>query len=286
MSNQSSSYGFYQPDLNIEVIECVDVEIDPILPIVIKGFNRLFYVIEGKYDIITKEKTFSVEKGTLLMSDKNSYFNTKRLTTTGTCLNIFIQESALQEFSKYNIFDIFRKIPCATSVYPATFNQTICFNVLNSMREALSQHYNEYYIKTKVLTILSELDLYYNSSNKEEVFDKSNLTLKLFDFVNQNYNLNITYKTLKDRFFVSDNLINKTFKKQTGKTLKDYLNIKRLEHANELMNNKYQKMSLKKIAELCGFSTYSTFYREYVKEYGVSPKVVQRENIEKWKKIN
>ena len=286
MSNSSVSYGFYQPDLNIEVIECVDVKIEPILPIVIKGFYRLFYILDGRYDIITKSNTFTAEKGTLLISDKNSYFNTKRISTTGTCLNIYIQESALQEFSKYNIFNVFHKIPYATIIYPATFNNEICFNILNSMKEALNKHYNEYYIKTKVLTILSELDLYYNSIKNEEVFDKSNLTLKIFDFVNKNYNLQITYKMLKDKFFVSDNTINKVFKTQTGKTFKEYLNELRLRHANELMNNKYQKISLSKIAVLCGFSTYSTFYREYIKEYGVSPKDVQKRNMEIWKKTN
>ena len=154
------------------------------------------------------------------------------------------------------------------------------------MKEALNKHYNEYYIKTKVLTILSELDLYYNSIKNEEVFDKSNLTLKIFDFVNKNYNLQITYKMLKDKFFVSDNTINKVFKTQTGKTFKEYLNELRLRHANELMNNKYQKISLSKIGVLCGFSTYSTFYREYIKEYGVSPKDVQKRNMEIWKKTN
>ena len=284
MSNSSLSYGFYQPDLNIEIIECIDVKIDPILPIVIKSFYRIFYILEGKYDIITKDKTFTAEKGTLLISDKNSYFNTKRLTTTGTCLNIYIQESALQEFSKYNVFNIFHKFPCASPIFPATFNQTICFNVLNSIKEALVGHYNEYYIKIKVLTVLSELDLYYSSLNKEEIFDKLNLTLKLIDFVEQNYNLQITYKILKDKFFVSDNLINKIFKMQTGKTFKEYLNTIRLQHANELMNNKYQKISLNKIAQLCGYSTYSTFFREYIKRYGVSPSAVQKQNIENWKK--
>ncbi len=286
MSNHSRTYGFYQPDLNIELIECIDVKIEPLLPIVIKGFYRLFYILEGKYDIITKDKIFTAEKGTLLISDKNSYFNTKRLTTTGNCLNIYIQESALQEFLKYNVFNVFHKFSCASPIFPATFNQLICFDVLNSMKEALADHYNEYYIKIKVLSILSELDLYYSSLNKEEIFDKSNLTLKLTDFVEQNYNLPITYKTLKDKFFVSDNLINKIFKQQTGTTFKEYLNIKRLKHANELMNNKYQKIGLNNVAKLCGFSTYSTFYREYIKAYGVSPRDVQKENMEKWKKLN
>ena len=286
MNNTPVSYGFYQPDLNIEIIECIDVKIDPILPIVIKGFYRMFYILDGKFDIITKDKTFTAEKGTLLISDKNSYFNTKRLTTSATCLNIYIQESALQEFLKYNIFEVFHKLPFATPIYPATFNNEICFNILNSMKEALNKHYNEYYIKTKVITILSELDLFYNSFKKEDVFDKTNLTLKVIDFVQQNYNSQITYKILKDKFFISDNTVNKIFKQQTGKTFKDYLNDLRLKHANDLMNNKYQKISLNNVAKLCGFSTYSTFYREYIKKYKVSPREVQKANIEKWKNLN
>ena len=112
------------------------------------------------------------------------------------------------------------------------------------------------------------------------------MTLRVIDFVQQNYNLPITYNTLKDKFFVSDNTVNKIFKEQTGKTFKDYLNSIRLKHANKLMNNKYQKISLQNVAKLCGFSTYSTFYREYVKFFGISPKDVQKINIENWKSLN
>ena len=64
------------------------------------------------------------------------------------------------------------------------------------------------------------------------------------------------------------------------------LNRIKLKHANKLMNNKYQKISLQNVAKLCGFSTYSTFYREYVKFFGFSPKDVQKINIEKWKSLN
>ena len=284
MDKNIIKYGFYQTDLNIELIECIDAKIDPLFPQIIKGFYRLFYILEGTYEIVCNKDKFIIEKGTLVLSNKDSYFNTRRKTKTASSLNVYISESAFKEFSKYNIFNVFYKIPNATPVYPATFSQTICFNILNSIRESLYKHHNEYYIKTKLLTILSELDLY--AQNIEDVFDKTNLTLALVEFVKKNYHLQITYKTLKDKFFVSDSFINKAFKKKNGRTFKEYLNHIRLIRANELMDNKYKKIELNKIAELCGFPTYSTFYREYLKKYGVSPRIVQKQNIEKWKYRN
>ena len=55
-----------------------------------------------------------------------------------------------------------------------------------------------------------------------------------------------------------------------------------VEYLLDLAVQEINRINLAKIAELSGFKTYSTFYREYTKKYGVSPNTAYNKNIKKW----
>ena len=56
--------------------------------------------------------------------------------------------------------------------------------------------------------------------------------------------------------------------KFTGTTLKKYLEYLRLNEAKSIMNT---GNDLIKIAEICGFNSYSAFYRTYIRNFGHPP---------------
>jgi AraC-like DNA-binding protein len=69
---------------------------------------------------------------------------------------------------------------------------------------------------------------------------------------------------------LSRNLLFKTVKKETGLTLGQYIQAKRLEQAQSLLKN--NERSIAEIAELCGISDYNYFSRIFKKQFGITPR--------------
>ena len=74
---------------------------------------------------------------------------------------------------------------------------------------------------------------------------------------------------LADKFYLSKYYLCRAFHKATGLTINEYVRRKRLVLVHEL---KDEGRSLTEAALMAGFHDYSSFYRAYVKEYGVSPR--------------
>jgi AraC-like DNA-binding protein len=88
------------------------------------------------------------------------------------------------------------------------------------------------------------------------------------DYIDCNYKKNISLNTIADALFISPEYMSRIFKKETGMTVKTYLNMRRITHAKSLI---MQGQSISNTFRECGFEDYSTFYRAFVKYVGISP---------------
>ena len=91
----------------------------------------------------------------------------------------------------------------------------------------------------------------------------------IIQYLNQNYTENITLDMLAEKFYLSKYYLCRAFHKATGLTIHDYIRVKRLTLVREL---KSEGKNISEAAMRAGFTDYSSFYRAYVKEYGVSPR--------------
>lgn len=282
MENRLISKGFYQPDLKLEYHECIEMSIISEYSKPNKGYYRMLYIANGKYEIIADGERIIAEKGGLIISNPAESFITRRLTVNALTLKIDFHRSLVENYTDYNALKFFHTIPCGYTFYPASFESSICYDLLNSLIRSINESHNRYFVMTRVLSVLSELNLYYNDNAKEDKFDKSNIAITILEYVKSNFTMNITYKSLRDKFFVCDSTINKIFKTSSGMSFNDYLNDLRLNYANDMMHNETNELNISKIAELSGYRTYSTFYREYLKKFGVSPSEVYSKNVKNW----
>lgn len=282
MSNNTYITGFYKPYLKIEAVECVGLKIISNFTKPTKGYYQMAYIINGKFEFLANNKSFIAEKGELIISNFNDSFIFRRISENATIMKIYFHDSLIKKHTDYDVLEFFRFLPCGYTFSPANFENILCNNLLNSLFIGLKHKYNEFYMTTKFFSILSEISLFYKTRVKEDKFDKKNIAVKVFEYVNNNFFMNITYKTLRDNFFICNSTINKIFKQTINRTFKEHLTTIRLEYANNIMKNEINELNLLKIAELSGFKTYSTFYREYTKKYGVSPKIVYNKNVKKW----
>lgn len=75
---------------------------------------------------------------------------------------------------------------------------------------------------------------------------------------------------LAERFFLSKAYLNCIFKQSTGTTAWEYITVKRLFLAKELIDGGVQSGDA---CLQCGFKDYMTFFRSYKRHFGASPKV-------------
>ncbi len=87
-------------------------------------------------------------------------------------------------------------------------------------------------------------------------------------YIDRNYRRNISVPDIAEAMYMSTAYASRLFKKETGMTIKAYLNLRRITNAKNLI------MEGRKATEIygkCGFENYSTFYRSFIKFVGMSP---------------
>lgn len=85
----------------------------------------------------------------------------------------------------------------------------------------------------------------------------------------------LTVKEIAEHFFLHHVYLNRIFKKETGKSISQWLLDERMHMAAELL--KTGKMNANSVAEQVGYYNYSNFYSIFKKCYGISPRQYQKE---------
>ena len=99
--------------------------------------------------------------------------------------------------------------------------------------------------------------------------EKPELLDRITAHIERYYASHITIDDLARRFYVSNSTISHLFKQKMGVSIYRYITQRRLIAAKTLI---IQNLPLEEIARQVGFSDYSTFYRAFKQEFGISPR--------------
>ena len=119
-------------------------------------------------------------------------------------------------------------------------------------------------------SIIIEIMYLINKISQFETANDYNQHVKdVIEYINKNFTEKITLDMLSEHFYISKYHLCHIFKQSTGLTVQEYINQKRLMYASDLIRN---GKNLTQAAELAGFSSYSSFYRSYVKQNKSNPR--------------
>ena len=90
-------------------------------------------------------------------------------------------------------------------------------------------------------------------------------------YIEQHYTEPITVSKVAEHFFVSESTIARIVKYKTGKSFGEYIENMRLSDAKNMLDNEFYHCTAKETAKLCGYPVYSTFYRAYLRRFGIPP---------------
>lgn len=116
--------------------------------------------------------------------------------------------------------------------------------------------------------------LYYSNANSRGKTVRENLLQEALTFIDRNFSGQISMSNISKKLGVSTSTISHLFEQQIGVSFYQCVIKRRLLEAKKLI---LQGELLCEIWESCGFADYSSFFRLFKKEFGVSPKRFQAE---------
>lgn len=121
-----------------------------------------------------------------------------------------------------------------------------------------------------VYDLIMDITAFAHTSENDVKMDQYLKLKPVFDFVESNYNKIITLKELSEISNLSPQYLCSLFKKITGIRVFEYINSIRVQNSKELILN-HKNMSIKEIAEFCGYDNVSYFCEVFKKIEKITP---------------
>jgi len=104
--------------------------------------------------------------------------------------------------------------------------------------------------------------------------NRSNVLIgSILCYITENYNQDLSLKSISKNFYVNPSYLGQQFKKEVGETFNEYLSKIRIENAKKLL--KITDLKVYQIAEKVGFKDIRYFYKVYKKCTGDQPSTIR-----------
>ena len=242
---------------------------------------RIYWNNGSGASISYKEMTYDLDEFSLFLIPPNTDYSSNldinfqrddKNFLMGCPVNIE-EESQLELKSLEHFFIHFSAgLPCdriSPAIYRIPLNDQLK-KLLLDMADKLSHPSGELDMQS-VFSIRSIINLLLMSVPEDhwpaEIVDER--VKEIIDYIELNYFSQIQIKKMAKMVYLSENGFSRLFKKYTGKSPKDYLTERRLDHACNMLH--HSNYSIEEIAALSGFCDRSYFSRMFIKKYSTGP---------------
>ncbi|MCY9663504.1 helix-turn-helix transcriptional regulator [Paenibacillus alginolyticus] len=236
------------------------------------GVHSFYWIREGKGTFRTEEK-ISIESGMLLylkpgleMTMEGDRDNPLRITMVLLSLiSVTMISQGVYEATDLPELELPFMLKCEDSMAKKYDN------LFKELSEGWvpGQLESELLTKSLLYNLLYELHKQ-NSPELIRTTSALSMYIKVKDELDRNYREGIRLHELADRYQISISYLRSLFQKHTGKSPKSYLKDVRNEHAKKQLL--YTELSVKEIAENCGYADEFHFSKSFKQSNGMPPK--------------
>lgn len=257
---------FIQPDLHVYYI---NNRLDKRLKTA-STYYYIFILLQGTCKINYKNSIYIAKPNDVHIANRREEFTVEFNNNPAEFIEIRFTSKFFHEFDKnYNLIKPFYDSDKIKILNSETNTPEFNIGVKNLIR-ALRERASRAFVMTSVLQLLCELNYIYDKRQPLKIKETDSNYAKIISYIDNNLFEKISLKTISENLFISEKCICENIKKISGLTYHELISEKRFLEARNLIYTTDEPLN--KIAERCGFDTYSTFYRGYKKYFGITPK--------------
>ena len=242
-------------------------------------FYEVYHLLQGHVDYWVDGRILSMEPGDLLLINPMELHRPMVQPESPTYERIVLWinkaylESLTEDGQLSRCFD-----PTLPNLIRLTAAERTAMTawLSNLVHESYSRdfcsEYSAFGIFLQLMVQLNRIALHTQPQQEETAV--SDLVDRVLHYIGRHINEELTLDGLAERFFVSKYHLSHTFTREVGVSLHRYITLRRLLMARQLLA---AGVPAGQVSSACGFSDYTSFYRAFKAEYGISPGSVTAE---------
>ncbi|MGM9858433.1 MAG: AraC family transcriptional regulator [Bacilli bacterium] len=272
----------------LNVCECFTFITEDILPL-FKGFHfhddmyEILYMLEGNVSYAIEDKIYNIEKGDMVLICPNQLHQlvspdySKRIVCTFT--KDFLDNFTTKNTDFKELFEIIKD----SNNHKISFRDNDLTKIENLLLKMTKIIFSEKFGDDiqynlsfcRMMLVIAEKVMADNEL-KEVSYITNPIIKKIVTVINNNLSNKISIDFIADELSLSSSYISHMFKQLTGISILQFIIKKRLIQSKELLR---QGKRIEDIAFECGFQDYTSFFRSFKKEFGITPKKYVKEQL-------
>ena len=250
------------------------------VPIHHHDFYEIYYFIKGpaRYQFRIESKVYQMQPGSLLLTSPMELHQPLPAEDEDyERIVVWINRDYLHRLSTEDTFlgKCYEDTKTFRShlILPSPRKQSGIYNILRRLitESENSEFGSSLYAESILKELMVELSRFTAKDRipPQEANESAEMISSALDFINSHYSEQLTLDALSQKLFVSKYYLAHEFKASVGISLYRFITLKRLMNAGDLLSGGMQPSE---VSKTCGFNSYSSFYRAFTDEYGISPK--------------
>ena len=232
------------------------------------NFFEIYYIESGNCSYFIDDKSYQLQPGDVILIPE------------GVIHNTFYKDV---QYSRMLINCSRRFIPSAAMPYLPSMlylyrNPEVTGTLYSIFKSIEAEYQKNDILSQESLSCYTHM-LFFIMARNPNTYDHRKTgnpcTVGVIRYMQQNFTGELHLSDVAQRFFISPEHLSRMLKKETGFGFSEYLNLLRLQHAENLLQQS-NKLSIAEIAAQCGFNDSNYFSVKFKKQYGISPKKRQQ----------
>lgn len=221
-------------------------------------YHEILYYLDGDAEFLSGDIRTRAEPGTLFVIPKEHFHkfvigdSEKYTRLTLSISDIGSEEELLSNFSSIMV------------IKPPSSILRIAEDMHRRMKDSLHHPATPSFMYGATLMLLSEL----SEVEKGEPAPSPSHLAECVRFIEEHFTRELTTQMIAESMHMSKSAVYRLFIEGLGTSPHQYIIDRRLVYANRLINDGTRASVA---AQECGYSDYSSFYRAYIKKFGISP---------------